>query len=187
MVCPNCSSACPDGALECRACGVIFSKLKTKAEKAPVRASSTLGSTLILLACLCTGLYGAYRIYVRRIAPPLSGPKGVRLNPEDYKADILAVDKAVYERQGSVQKAAAAAEAAARRIAASVTQKYADDPQARDAAADILEFASRMAGPQESLGASSSRLESARAWETLRAKRFAEAGWFHPAEAPGFK
>lgn len=47
-----------------------------------------------------------------------------------------------------------------------------------------MQFSARMAGAQESLGASpTARLEFVRAWETLRAERFSQADWFHPPEA----
>lgn len=197
MKCPNCSAEGPDAAVDCAACGVIFAKLKARAEKAapaaPVApaapaaakpAASDLGGTLVLLACLGAFVYGGYRFYESRVSPPPAEAKGVLVNPEPYKADILAIEAAVYQGSGSVQEVAAAAEAATNRIAEGLMRKHGRNPLARDAAADVMDFAARMVGAQESLGASpTARLEFVRAWETLRAKRFAPADWFHPAEA----
>ncbi|HBL16574.1 MAG: hypothetical protein A2X36_14345 [Elusimicrobia bacterium GWA2_69_24] len=191
MICPNCSAAGPDGSAECPACGVIFAKWKAKAEKsapvpapAPASAGSGLGGTLCLLAALGVFVYGGYRIYERRVSPPPPEPKGARIDPETYKADIQAIEKAVYDGAGSVHETAAAVEAPAARIAEAVMSKNIRNPSARDAATDVMDFAARMVGAQESLGASpTARLEFVRAWETLRAARFAPADWFHPPEA----
>lgn len=191
MKCPSCSAEGPDAAAECAACGVIFAKLKAKAEKAAPAApaaskpaASGLGDALVLLAFLGAVVYGGYRLYESRVSPPPAEAKGVLVNPEPYKADILAIEAAVYQGSGSVQEVAAAAEAATNRIAEGLMRKHGRNPLARDAAADVMDFASRMAAAQESLGASpTARLEFVRAWETLRAKRFAPADWFHPPEA----
>lgn len=192
MKCPSCSAEGPDGAAECAACGVIFAKLKAKAEKtaaaptpapAPAPKASDLGGTLLILASLCAVVYGGYRAYESRVSPVPEKAKGALINPESFKADIQALEKAVYEGSGSVQEAAATAEAAANRIVAGVLSKRGRNPLVQDAAADVTDFATRMAAAQESLGATpTARLEFVRAWETLRAKRFAPADWYHPAE-----
>lgn len=193
MKCPSCSAEGPDGAAECAACGVIFAKLKAKAEKAaaaptpapaPAPPPSGLGSTVAILLSLCVVVYGGYRVYESRVSPEPEKAKGALINPESFKADIQALEKAVYEGSGSVQEVAATAEAAANRIAERVLSKRSRNPLVQDAAADVMDFASRMAAAQESIGASpTARLEFVRAWETLRVKRFAPADWYHPAEA----
>lgn len=193
MKCPSCSAEGPDGAAECAACGVIFAKLKAKAEKAaaapapapaPAPAASGLGGTVVILACLCAVVYGGYRVYESRVSPAPEKPKGALINPESFKADIQALEKAVYEGTGSVQEVAATAEAAANRIVEGVLSKRGRNPLVQDAAADVMDFATRMAAAQESLGAPpTARLEFVRAWETVRAKRFAPADWYHPPEA----
>lgn len=193
MRCPSCSAEGPDGAAECPACGVIFAKLKARAEKAapppsaPAAAKpagSGLGNALVLLACLGAFVYGGYRFYEGRVSPPPTQAQGGLVNPEPYKAEILAIEAAVYQGSGSVQEVAAAAEAATNRIAEGLMRKHGHNPAARGAADDLMDFAARMVGAQESLGASpTARLEFVRAWETLRAKRFAQADWFHAPEA----
>lgn len=191
MKCPSCSAEVPEGP-ECASCGVIFAKLKARAEKAasapaapaPAPAPSGLGSVLVLLGCLSAVVYGGYRFYEDRVSPPPPTEAQVpRIDSEAHKADVLAIEKAVYAGEGSVQAVAADAEAAANRIVESLLRRR-GSRAAQDAAADVMEFSARMAGAQESLGASpTARLEFVRAWETLRAKRFAPADWFHPPEA----
>lgn len=191
MKCPACSAEVPEAA-ECAGCGVIFAKLKARAEKAaappmpaavPAPKPSGLGGTLTIVLALGAVVYGGYRAYEAKVSPPPAGPKGALINSEAHKADIQAIERAVYSGQGSVQETAAAAEAATNRIVESLLRKRAN-PAAQRAADDVMQFAARMVGAQESLGASpTARLEFVRAWETLRAERFSQADWFHPPEA----
>lgn len=111
MNCPLCSSAAPDGAAECPSCGVIFAKLRARAERAKSAAEQAPETApapalnprhvriaaLSLVACWMIGLGLYYHIALSR--QPKSGkPMALegRSNVTVRDADGLTSEVPVY-------------------------------------------------------------------------------------------
>ncbi|MBI5594834.1 MAG: hypothetical protein HY928_01965 [Elusimicrobia bacterium] len=193
MTCPNCAAPAEETAEECSACGVIFAKWKAKAEKAaaekaaepepapvpPPPPPSTLRNTVILLSCLCVAVYAVYQAVLRHVEPPAE-KVGVVIKPEAYRAQISAIEGALYkDAPGTLQDAQVLSNEASH-LAGSLMEKHPGNPLVRDAVGDIMEFSGAAAAAGEGLTMPpNARLDWTRRWEGLRARRFEKAPWFH--------
>lgn len=197
MKCPACSADGPDGAPECAACGVNFAKWQAKLEKKaaeeaaaaqaaaaappapPPAPKSTLGLTVGLMAALCVAVYFAYDVAQRRLEPP-ADKSGVIVKPDAYRPLITALEASLYKEEPAALADAQAVSDAASRLAGSIMERNQKNPFVRDAVGDLMEFSGAVGTAEEGLQMPpNARLDWIRRWETVRARRFEKAPWFH--------
>jgi len=195
MHCPKCGRALAVEALECPFCGIIISKWKDpipapgNQEAQPVvlpASKQTAGRWLLLAAILAAGFGGWWWCRSR----PDSGRGAVaarssgRLNPAPYRAEIEAIEGALYRSAppnfSDAAKIGDEAERLAMRLAGSLT------PRTTEARSQLNAFAASLTAASESLSyAPTARIEWTRAWEETRAAVFEPAPWFHAAAVVG--
>lgn len=199
MKCPSCSADGPDEAAECAACGVNYAKWQTKLEKAaeaaaaaaeqailnppppPAAPGSTLKLTLGVMATLCVAVYAAYDFTRQRIEPP-EEKGGVLVKPDAYRPRIQALEAALYKDAPPNLADARAISDAASRLAGAVMERHPSNPFARGAIGDLMEYSGAVAAAEEGMSLlPTARLDWTRRWETVRARRFEKAPWFHKA------
>ncbi|TPW21010.1 MAG: hypothetical protein FD126_1118 [Elusimicrobia bacterium] len=193
MKCPSCSAEGPDEAAECTACGVNYAKWKAKVEKAAAEAAaapppeppppprSTLKTTLGVLAAASVAVYTAYDVASRRIAPP-EETGGVLVRPDAYRPRIQALEAALYKKAPPTHADVRTISDAASQLAGAVLERHPQNPFARSAIGDLLEFSGAVAAAEEGMTMlPTARLDWTRRWESVRARRFAKAPWFHKA------
>lgn len=201
MKCPSCSVTCKDEAEECAACGVNFSKWKAKVEKAaadaavaaeaailnpppkPAPPASTLKLTLGALGLLCSAVLVAYAVVHRQVEPPAASG-GTLVRPEAYRPRFHAIEALLYKAGPPTAADAQAISGDVISLAGAVLEGEQQNPFVREAVGDLTEFAGVVAPPEDGAMLPNARLDWARRWEVIRARRFEKAPWLHAAMTP---
>lgn len=201
MKCPSCSATCKDEADECSACGVNFVKWQAKVEKDSVAAAaaaeaailnpppkpsaptSTLKLTLGALGVLCLAVFVAYAVVHRRVEPPARG-EGTLVRPDAYRPRIQSIETLLYKAGPPTAPEAKAISDDVISLAGTVLEREQENPFVREAVGDLTEFAGVVAPPEDGALLPNARLDWARRWEVIRARRFEKASWLHAAVTP---
>lgn len=194
MKCPSCSVDGDEAAAECSACGVNFAKWRSKVEKeaeaailnpppAPSEPGSTLKLTLGVMGLLCVGVLVAYAVVHRQVDPP-PARGGVLVAPETHRARLQAVEAAIYRAGPPTVADARFIAGEVPSLAGAVLDRDPQNPFAKETVGDLMEFAGAVAPPDAGSLLPGARLDWARRWELLRARRFEKATWLHAAITP---
>jgi hypothetical protein len=199
--CPSCSAEGPDEAADCGVCCVNFAKWKAKVDKAafeaaalaeaarlhppppPAAPASTLKLTLGAMACLCALVFAGYAVAHKAVEAPASA--GALIRPDAYKPRIQAIEGGLYRAGEASRSDAKLISDEATSLAGSVLERDRQNPLVREAVGDLMEFAGVVASAAEAAEMMpKARLDWARRWELLRARRFEKAPWLHAAITP---
>lgn len=185
MKCPSCGVESAEGAAECPACGLIFAKWQKKAEApaqpaaapetdpAPAASGGGPGSWLVGLVLLAATAGGA-AYYFLQPAGAKDGPK--LISPEPYRAEIAALESALYKDEPANYQDAAAVEESARRLEA----KLAGPRRLRaHGSLEKINMLAAMAGEGGLTYTSTARRDWITRWEDARSGLFEKAEWFH--------
>lgn len=191
MKCPNCGFENPDGAEDCRSCGIFFAKWQkmadARAAAAAVKESATPAETapppentgrsrgvlgLLAAALLLGGIAGlAYKFM-----PPKKAESRRLLSPEPYREQILTLEAALYRDEPANYQDAMTVEKAA----GEMLNKYMTSRRLRrNDVMEKLSMLGAMAGGEQIAYSAMARREWITAWEDARGSLFEKAGWFH--------
>ncbi|MDE2293277.1 MAG: hypothetical protein KGL53_14445 [Elusimicrobia bacterium] len=195
MTCPSCSASAPEGAEECPACGVIFSKWHAKAEREasegpppallkPRPRPRNYGYGLVALLAVAAASGGAYVLYQKSLPAPVHDDGKPVYDPTPYRAQIYALEKALYAPGAPAKTDADAVKNLCIQIAELLQSEHSQNPYVHLAVDDLLIFAGEVSDDsQQAKLTAASRKAWIDSWEALRAKRFSRAPWFHAAAA----
>lgn len=197
MKCPSCSAPGKDEADECAACGVNFAKWQAKVEKDAVAAgaailspppkpsppASTLKLTLGALGFLCLAVLVAYAVVHSQVEPTVK-QGGILVRPDAYRPRIQAIEALLYKAGPPSTHEAKSISDAVISLAGTVLEREQENPFVRGAVGDLTEFAGVVAPPEDGAILPNARLDWARRWEVIRARRFEKAPWLHGAVTP---
>lgn len=187
MKCPSCGVESAEGAAECPACGLIFAKWQKKAEgqaqPAPAEAASgpaaapAAGGGLwswFLGFLLLAATAGGAAYYFLQPAQPKGGPGLISAEP--YKAEITALEAALYKEEPPNYQDASAVERAASDIAGKmmVSRRLRGHP-----GVEKVSMLAAMTGEGGLTYTSTARREWITKWEEAREGLFEKAAWFH--------
>lgn len=188
MKCPKCGFENPDGAEDCRSCGIFFAKWRKMAEAkaaagepapaaetAPPESTGRSRSVLgwLLPALLLLGGVGGV-VYKSMEPKKTEDPR--LLSPEPYREQILALEAALYKEEPANYQDAMAVEKAA----GEMLEKYMTSRRLRrNDVMEKLSMLGSMAGGEQIAYSAMARREWITAWEDARGSLFEKAGWFH--------
>lgn len=187
MKCPNCGAENPQAQEECGGCGLIFAKWQKRAEaqaagaaESPARqdenpgegggARSWLIGALLLVSAFTAALY---TLPAGKDGKP-AGP--ARLSPEPYRAEITALEEALYKEEPANFQDGQAVERAA---AAIVNRLAASKKLMRGGRLESLTALAGLAGGEGLTFPANARRDWITMWERARSEIFEEADWFH--------
>ena len=180
---------------DCAACGVNFAKWRAKAEKAASEAefsaeaarlypsppsgppASTLKKTLGVLGILCAGVLVAYGVAHRTVDPPPEA--GILVRPDAYRPRISAIEAALYRAGPPTVADAKFISDETISLAGTVLERDQQNPLVRETVGDLMEFGGVVAPPEDGAMLPNARIDWARRWEVIRARRFEKASWLH--------